>query len=140
MQRPLSIVWFERCYLGSVAVGLLNTALSWNRIIATTSENPQVAELGPSFVPTVLAFGLVIGLITSALLWYFTARKGAAATKWIITVLFALNLLFTLLGVARGTSPQGLFAVVAIVALVLNGVAVWNLFRPDTKVWFGEAA
>ena len=140
MGRPLSIVWFERCYLGCVAVGVLNTALSWNKVIATASENPQAAQLGESFIPAVLTIGLVLGLITSALLWYFTARKGAAATKWIITALFVLNVLLSVLGAARGTFSEGIMAVVAIVALVLNGLAVWNLFRPDTKVWFGEAA
>lgn len=140
MERPLSIVWFERCYLGCVAVGVLNTALSWNTVIAKASENPQAAQLGESFIPTVLTVGLVLGLLVSTLLWYFTARKGAAATKWIITVLFALNLLFTVLGAARGTFPEGPLAVLAIVTFVLNGLAVWSLFRPDTKVWFGEAA
>ena len=28
MQRPSSIIWFERCYLGAIIVGLLGTAFS----------------------------------------------------------------------------------------------------------------
>jgi len=140
MERPQSIVWFERCYLACVAVGVLNTALLWDTVIAQMAENPQTAELGPSFVPTILTVGLVLGLIVSALLWYFTARKGAVVTKWIITVLFAFNLVTTLFSASQGTLPEGVSGVLGIVALVLNGLAVWNLFRPDTKLWFGETA
>ena len=140
MERPVSIVWFERCYLGCVAVGVLNTALSWNMVTAKMAENPQTAALGTSFVPMALGFGLVLGLLVSALLWFFTARKGAVVTKWIITVLFALNLVTALFGASQGSFASGISGILAIVALVLNGLAVWQLFRPDTKAWFGETA
>ena len=138
MERPVSIVWFERCYLGCVAVGLLGTALAWNGAVAKMGENPQIEQLGPSFVPTMLIGGVVLNLIASALLWYFTARKGAVVTKWIITVLFALNLVFSVIGLFAGGGVGGISRAVALVALVLNGIAVWQLFKPDTKVWFGE--
>jgi len=34
----------------------------------------------------------------------------------------------------------GLSGALGIVGLVLNGIAVWQLFRPDARAWFGESA
>lgn len=138
MERPISIVWFERCYLGGVAIGVFNTALSWNAAMAKMAENPASAQLGASFGSSMLIFGTVIGLAINALLWFFTARKGSVVTKWIITVFFALGLLGMLFSVMRGALLPGIGGFLAIVALVLNGIAVWQLFKPDTKLWFGE--
>ena len=138
MERPISIIWFERCYLGGVAVGLLNTAVSWNSTMAKLAENPMSAQMGSGFGANMLIGGSVLGLLISALLWYFTARKGSVVTKWIITVFFVLGVLGLLLTAVQGTIPQGISGVLAVVALVLDGIAVVQLFKPDTKVWFGE--
>ncbi|MEG3174831.1 hypothetical protein U1872_01205 [Sphingomonas sp. RB3P16] len=144
MQRPISIVWFERCYLGSLAVSLLNMAVQWPGLIAKMSvqmeSNPAAAQLGSSFIPAALGIGAVLVIAVSLVLWYFTARQRSAVTKWIVTVLFGYNLLMFLLGLSSGTVPTGFGAVLGVAALVLNGLAVWQLFKPDTKAWFGEVA
>jgi hypothetical protein len=139
MERPISIVWFERCYLGSVVVGLINSMLSWDATVAKMSESPAAAQLGPSFMANMLIGGMLFGVLISLLLWYFTARKGSVVTKWIITVFFALGLLGLVMGAMRGSVPHGLVGVVVVVTWVLSAIAVWQLFKPDTKLWFGEA-
>jgi small-conductance mechanosensitive channel len=143
MERPVSIVWFERCYLGAVAIGVINFALQWNVMMAKISEsmadNPAAAQLGPSFASNMAIGSTALSVVISALLWFFTARKGSVVTKWIVTVFFALSLLGFLWNASRGMMPQGIGAVLTVVAVVLNGIAVWQLFKPDTKVWFGEA-
>lgn len=138
MERPVSIVWFERLYLGGVVVGVINAALSWNVALARLAANPAPAQLGPSFGSTMLAGGIVLGVLISLLLWYFTARKGSVVTKWIITAFFVLGLLSLFWAAVQGTVPHGVGGVLTIVAWVLDAIAVWHLFRPDTKVWFGE--
>ena len=143
MERPLSIVWFERCYLGSLVVLLVQKALSWNAMIAASNakleDNPAAAQFGPSFVSGILVGTIVLMIVISLLLWYFTAKKASVVTKWIITVLFALNVLSVVMGAVRGTMEAGsIGAVLGIVALVLNGIAVWQLFKPDARAWFGE--
>jgi len=133
MTRPTSILWFERCYLGSVGIGLVNSALSWSAIRAQVDATPGAAVLPASF----LVGMLVVGLIVNLLLWYFTALRGSAVGKWIIVAFFAMGLL----GVARtlvgGVAAPTSNALVGI-ALLLQAVAIWMLFRPDAKAWFAD--
>lgn len=132
MVRPISIVWFERCYLGALVVGLLNTALSWNTTMAKMADNPQVAAYGPASV----IVGTLLGIAMTLLLWYFAARKRANVAKWIITVFFVIGLLAIGFSVVMHTFPQGLAGVLGVVGFVLNLIAVWELFRPDAEAWF----
>lgn len=138
MNRPVSIVWFERCYLGALAVGVVNSALSWNAALDKMAENPAMADLGESFGRNTLIFGTLFGIAISLLLWYFAARRGAAVAKWIITVFFVLGVLSLGFSAAMRTIPEGISGMIGVVAFVLNAIAVWHLFRPDAEAWFGE--
>lgn len=136
MLRPVSIVWFERCYLGALVVGLLNTALSWNTTMAKMAENPGAEQMGSSFGATTLIAGTLIGIVISLVLWYFAARKRANVAKWIITVFFVIGLLGIGASAVMRTFPQGIAGVLGVVGFVLNAIAVWQLFRPDAEAWF----
>lgn len=139
MERPISIVWFERCYLGCVAVGLVNTALQWPKMMAQLAENPGTAQLGGGM--SIIMIGtMLLSIAISLLLWYFAARKAAVVAKWIITVFFVISLLGIGFSAMTGTFPTGISGILGVVALVLNAIAVWNLFRPDAEAWFGGAA
>ncbi len=135
MLRPKSIVNFERCYLGGLAIGALNSALSWSRMNEMPQVRQSVEAMGAWYLPTVTILGLLIPL----LLWYFTARRASTVAKWIIVVFFVFGVFGLLLGFGMGTIPPGLPGVLTIVAFVLNAVAVYLLFRPDAKRWFGGA-
>lgn len=139
MERPQSIVWFERCYLGLIVLGLINAALSWNEMMAKAAANPGLERLGPSFVPTLMIGVMVITLCINLLLWYFATRKGAAVAKWIIVVFFGISVLSMVLTIPTGGLPAGLTGVLKIVAFVLHAIAVWQLFKPDANVWFKAA-
>ena len=138
MERPPSIVWFERSYLGATAVSLVNVALSWQATLNRLSENPAAAQLGESFGRTVLMLGTAIAVVIPLTLWFFTARKRSTVAKWVIVAFFALGVLSIAGEPKRGTLQSGLTGVLMIVAFVLNGVAVWQLFRPDARAWFGQ--
>ena len=138
MARPASIVTFERCYLGAWIVGLINTALNWNVTMAMMDANPAVAQMGPSFGAAVLVGGLLLGALITLLLWHFVARRGSQVAKWIVVVLFAIGLVSFLYGLVAGRTSFGLVALLGVVTLALQGVAVAMLFRPDTPAWFGE--
>lgn len=140
MERPVSIVWFERCYLGALVVGLVNFALQWPTMMAQLADNPQVAQLGSTFAPTVAIVSVAISTAISLLLWFLAARKRAVVAKWIITVFFVIGVLFTVFNAIGHKLPAGIGGVLAIVALVLNGVAVWQLFRPDAEAWFARGS
>jgi hypothetical protein len=130
MDRPQSIINFERFYLGSLAVSLLSSVLNWSTVMKT----PGLEALPGWFMPVVLfiSFGI------SILLWYFVARKGSVVSKWIVVIFFGLSLL-GLPGMFLETNSgltTPLMLVVALITYVLNAIAVWMLFRPDTKPWF----
>ena len=133
MERPQSIIWFERCYLGSVAVGLLNTATSWSLIQEQIAATPNSEMLPGWFFGAMITVGFAINLA----LWYFVARRGSVVAKWIVTVFFAIALI-GLLRAANADSASPTFNAFAVVALVLQAVGVFMLFRSDSKPWFGE--
>ena len=130
MERPLSIVKFDRCYLAAIVIGLLNTALSW----PASMEKIQTSGQSPALLigATLIGFGITIAL------WYFIARRGSAIAKWIATVFLALALVGLLISLATGNYPKGLSGVIGIVTTTLQAISVWLLFQPDTKAWFGE--
>ena len=41
MERPQSIITFERCYLGAVALGLANNALNWTNMQEQMAATPN---------------------------------------------------------------------------------------------------
>lgn len=87
MDRPASIVTFERLYLGALAIGVINTVMSWStnqaQMAAQTAQVPEAGQIISWLVPVATAIGVGISL----LLWYFIARRGAAVAKWIATIL-----------------------------------------------------
>ncbi len=134
MERPPSIITFERCYLGAMALGLANNALNWTNLQEQMAAAPNSQLLPDWFLPATLGFGLLITL----LLWYFVARRASVVAKWILVVFFVIGLIGVpgiVMGLTTGTVAP-LMAIVALLTLGLNAAAVWMLFRPDAKHWF----
>lgn len=127
--RPASIVNFERFYLGAIAVGLVNTFLSWDETLALVQQ-PGV-QLGQGFVAGAVAGSVAINL----LLWYFVARRASVIAKWILVALFAFGLVSLAINVVGGTMLSDVNMVLGILAFALQAVAVWMLFRPDAQAW-----
>jgi hypothetical protein len=138
--RPASIVTFERCYLGALVVGLVNTMLNWSTAMDAMNADPSVAQLGSGFSTTMLIGGTIISILISLTLWYFVARRGATVAKWIVVVLYTLGLLTFLWQMLHGGTAIGLTVAITVLQLVLQTIAVVMLFRPDAKAWFGETA
>jgi len=134
MQRPPSIITFERCYLGAVALGLANNALNWTNLQEQMAATPNSQLLPDWFLPATIGLGLVITL----LLWYFVARRASVVAKWILVAFFAIGLV-GVPGIISGISTgliSPLLAVTGLITFTLNAIAVWMLFRPDAKLWF----
>ena len=136
MTRPPSIVNFERCYRGGVLLGWIATALNWKHMQDKVAVQQTEAMVGAWYMPTILAISLLVNL----LLWYFAARRGSKVAKWIIVVFFVLACFGVAMNMARHDFPPGLAGVASVAAFVINAIAVWLLFRPDAKAWFGEDA
>jgi hypothetical protein len=137
--RPKSIIWFERFFLGAWLLGLLNTVLNWDTMMRTALKQPGVAEVGPA-LQVMLMVSAAVGLLIPLLLWFFIARKGSVVAKWILVVLYAIGVLSFLFNLVSGNlAIRPLTALPALIAL-LQLAAVFMLFQPDTKPWFGEDA
>jgi hypothetical protein len=136
MVRPKSIKLFELFYLGSILVGAVNTAMTWAET-AASAEAIQVRQmLGPWFMPLSTVFLYTLWL----LLWYFTAYARSNLARWAVIVFFALSLIGFAFTLATGAPPAAIPMALTAVALVLDAVAVFFLFRRDAADWFGKSA
>lgn len=130
--RPASITMFDRLFLGSLALGIVNAVLKYDTIIAQLEADPDAVEMGlagPGFVIGTLAFGFGISL----LLWFLTSRKAITVAKWVLVAITVIGL-SSLPGALVGPPWQD--AVFAVVVSILQLAALWFLFRPDARAWF----
>ena len=130
--RPQSIELFEKVYLGAIAVGLVNTFLSWSQVNAMLADpRMQAAGVGSG----TLVFGLVVGILIPLLLWYFIARRASSAAKWIYIVLTAVGLFAFLSSLANPLVLKGLVTILGAATVALQVYGAWLLFRPDAVAW-----
>jgi|TARA_R110001592_G_scaffold119238_2_gene322237 hypothetical protein len=127
--RPKSIILFERFFLGSLVIGVLNAILNWENDLQAIAANPSLANYGPGFIIFVSLFVWAFGL----LFWYLIARKASNTAKWIFVILFFIGLVTTPL-----TTLQNPTLIVAITLIMgaMQIYALYMLFRPDAKEWF----
>jgi hypothetical protein len=130
MTRPNSIIWFERVFLGSLLLGLVNSVLTWSSMTAQMAATPGAGMLGSNFLIGSMAIGIIINL----LLWYFIARRGSNVARIIWTVLFAIGIF----GVAAMFFQPTTLSMKAapLISFALQAVGVFLLYRPDAKPWF----
>lgn len=134
MQRPASIIRFERFYLAYIALGMIATGLNWSITSATPAVQEANAMIGPWYLPATILFGIGVQL----LLWYFAARRRSTIAKWVLVVFFALALVGTGLSLVSGQMPMTIGSVVAVISFLAYAGATVQLFAPDAKIWFGE--
>ncbi len=134
--RPKSIVQFDYVYLAVIALGLVSSALSWEALLATGSVKEMVAKLGMAPLYATILFVTALQL----LLWYFIARRGSVIAKWVFVIYVGAILLFSGYSLASYGAISTAIGVISVAAIVLQAIAIWLLFRPDTAEWFGEDA
>lgn len=129
--RPQSILMFERLYLASLAIGIVNFVLSFDQAVSMVQNDPELAELGlgSGFVIATSSFSFLISL----LLWYLIARRASSIAKWILVILTAFGFIFMLFD---SSSYGGVSGTITWITTILQLVALVFLFRPDAKDWF----
>ena len=133
--RPTSIVLFERLFLLSLAIALVNGFLQYDALVAQVGNDPALAQLGwgSGAILVVMAISLLIPL----LLWYFIARRASNIAKWILVVMTLLGLLFVNLDPGQLGSLAG---IASLAVTILQLVAIVLLFRADARAWLNDAA
>ena len=149
--RPKSVRRFELFYLGSIAVAVVNLALSYGQVGSSLSSLAGTAESLPGVGTTIASLfavsammGLLFALIIPMTLWYLAARRGSQTARWLIValgVLSAIHLLFLILIVGFATSA-GLAGwmwygmMLGVVSETLHMIAIYFLFPQDAREWF----
>lgn len=136
MVRPKSIRLFELCYLGSILVGAVNTALTWAETNASVEAGQVKQMLGPWFVPLSAVFIYTLWL----LLWYFTARARSNVARWVVVVFYGLSLIGFVFTLGVAAKSDGATLALSVLSLLLTTAAVFFLFRRDAAEWFGKSA
>jgi hypothetical protein len=130
--RPPSIVNFMRVVLISLAIGILATWLSWDRVQAMVAASGS--GMGTSTILIIQGITIALYLL---LIWFIYAH-GSPVAKWIYVVLCGLGLVVGLFGFRQTLSYGTLPALLAAVQYLLSILSLWLLFRPDSKAWFSE--
>lgn len=132
--RPNSIIWFERLFLPSLAIGTIGSVIQLSSNVARFAANPATAQFGTGFV----IFTIVATTAINILFWFFIARRASNVAKWIWVVFLIFGLLsLTMMFVSPIVSVIG--AAWKVFALLINGLqiaAAFMLFRPDARAWF----
>jgi Na+-transporting NADH:ubiquinone oxidoreductase subunit NqrB len=136
MIKPVSIIFFDRLFLGSLILGVLNFLFAWNDVSEKLASMPEFAAMGfgSGFIIGTFAVGMIINLI----IWYFISVRASKIAKWILVVFFAIGLLSMLSNLSNPLGPQGLSLGIAIIITAIQGAAVYMLFRPDAAAWFNR--
>lgn len=134
--RPNSILWFERLFLISLVIGIINTALSYEDNLAMLQADPGAEKLGFGggfvLITAAFSFGLML------LLWYFIARRASPVAKWILVALTVLGILSMPSSLAM-IAKQNIYGVIIPILLTLLQIAALVFFfRQDAKAWFAS--
>ena len=127
--RPISIIWFERLFLASLAVSCIDMFVHPDAFFSTDEIGGDAGLIFTLVmaVVTIIWFGLTI------LLWFFTAYRASNWAKWINVVLLILSLGLAVPYISEFSPSENFFTAVAY--SLLTG-AILCLFRPDARIWF----
>jgi hypothetical protein len=129
--RPDSLRKFDLLYLGAMALGAVNVAVSFDAL-AAMAEQAMAAQGVAGFGRTAMLAGVIGGFCISLLLWFLVSRARLGFMKWILLLLLAYNLVSlpsTQLDVRANT-------LLSLASLAMQAGAIWFLFRPDARAWF----
>ena len=131
MTKPDSIRKFDKLYLGSIVLSLINFALNYGALAEQVRQ--ETAAAGVELGGGVLLFGIAFSTLISLLLWFLVSRKRIGFIKWILLLLVVWSLVSLPEALANGIQGTD---ILGIVVLVAETAAIWFLFREDAKAWF----
>ncbi|HVR90115.1 MAG TPA: hypothetical protein VHG29_03330 [Novosphingobium sp.] len=134
--RPTSIIRFERIYLVSIVISVVQTALSFDANRAELARDPTSIQLGlgGGFLAATMAVG--VGLVL--LLWFFVAHRASNVAKWILVPFTALGLLMTIASFANGSAGGGIQMILMLSSTALEIAALYFLFQRDARDWLAS--
>jgi hypothetical protein len=142
VEQPQSILTAVRLMYVGAALSLLGLLLTFTQTDAIRDAVEDSDEsLTASEVDTVVNITITAAVIAGLIgvgLWVWMAVKNGQGRSWarvVATVLGALNILFTLLGLAGGTATP-VTIVTSLISLALAGVILFLLYRPESSRFY----
>jgi len=129
--RPRSILLAELCFVAMIGANIFRWLYSWPQLSPLLTGTSPLAEELRSQIILFAASNLIYGL-----LFYFVVRRASRVAKWLAVALFAFNVVTLAVKVAIGEFDLSSTRPLALVSMVFYGIAIWLLFRPDSKLWF----
>ena len=140
---PPSVVMAVRLMYAGAVVSAVSLVVG---LATVSSLRTALHKSDPSLTPSqlhnlqtiVVAGSVAVGLISIGL-WVWMALMNKAGKSWariVATVLFGLDTLFLLLGVARAGAAAG--TLVSILTWLIGGGAVILLWRKESSEYFAE--
>ena len=120
---PKSIKLFEQLCLGSLALGVIQSALMFNNM----GLSGDAAYGAAGFQVLILLILVTIVLLTS--------RKKSVICKWILVVFFVFGLVAFIPNLAI-IVEQGMAGLIGAAQLLMQAYAIYLLFNSDSKAWF----
>jgi hypothetical protein len=140
MKHPTSIRWFERLYLASTLLWLVQSALTWPRTREILADSPSAAQMGVDALASLYVGVMVFAAVLALVLWYFTARGRAGSAKWLVIACFVVGLFLTVPGyIASLGGEDRSDGIIGFVIVALTAAAIAMLFRRDATTWFRNA-
>jgi hypothetical protein len=128
--RPKTIVCFEWIIFGTLLVGVLQTYLTWDQVIAqaaTLDHNTAVA-----FILAVIIFAYVlIGTLT-----LLVSRRRSKIAMWVSIVLYAIGLYALVESVSH--EQVGSALIMTALGEIARGAAYSLLFTPSARRWMSR--
>ncbi len=130
--RPQSIIMFERLFLASLAVSVVNFILGYGVAVETLQRDANIQQLGLGGGFAIALFAVGTGIYL--LLWFLIAHKAINIAKWVLIALIALSV------VSLATSLAGSFTLdlttgLGLATYILEVAAAVYLFREDAVAW-----
>jgi hypothetical protein len=122
VKTPDEIVYFERLWLFSIALGIISAAVKY-------AEN-----LAASISITVIA-GTALALVLQLLLILSVSRGRKRWASWIIVVLFAVGLPIYVFALAHTINQNPVAAGLSGIQYLMQTVGLYFLFQPAARHW-----
>jgi len=129
--RPKSVVMFERLFLASLALSVVNFFVSYDAAMEELARQPGVTKLGIG--DGLLIATMTIGTAIYLLLWFLIARKASNVAKWVLVVFVAIGAVSFLAALTSARFDAAMMLALVLYALEIAAVAF--LFKEDAKAW-----
>lgn len=128
--KPRSIAYFERFYISSIALAIINMLISYGAL-----RELAISKKGS---PGGVIAGVLITAVVGFVFYYFIARRASNTAKWILVAMTSIGILMLPSTYQQTIRVGSAYTFVSAICFVLQLLAVGVLFKKDAVQWFKD--